>query len=62
LVCREARRAARGGVGDAEEEEGIRVVAAPGPGSGAYERRVEWWRALEKKAMEQGAGRHEPEP
>ncbi|WVF67792.1 hypothetical protein IAT40_002553 [Kwoniella sp. CBS 6097] len=33
------------------EEEGIRVVAEPGEGARAYERRVDWWRALEHKAL-----------
>ncbi|WRT70953.1 uncharacterized protein IL334_007952 [Kwoniella shivajii] len=51
--CREARERLRGGDGgDMElEEEGIRVIASPGPGARAYERRVEWWRALEHRAL-----------
>jgi xylulokinase len=52
--CREKRGATRGkdGKGMELEEEGIRVVASPGEGSRAYERSVEWWRALEDRALE----------
>ena len=51
--CREARARERGQQGDGEvlEEEGIRVVAQPGAGSGVYERSVEWWQALEERAL-----------
>lgn len=53
--CREARKKIRGdeGKGLELEEEGIRIIASPGPGSRAYERRVEWWRELERKALEE---------
>ncbi|ORY30996.1 putative xylulokinase [Naematelia encephala] len=51
--CRQTRAARRGEVktGTDIQEEGIKVVATPGPGSGAYERRVEWWRAMEERAL-----------
>ena len=50
--CREERRAVRGkAAGEMLEEEGIRIVASPGDGSGAYERSVEWWQALEARAL-----------
>ncbi|WVQ74680.1 hypothetical protein IAR50_004284 [Cryptococcus sp. DSM 104548] len=52
--CRAERRRLRGGEGEQAdlEEEGIRVVAAPGEGARAYERRIEWWKGLEQKALE----------
>ncbi|KAK8844529.1 hypothetical protein IAR55_006375 [Kwoniella newhampshirensis] len=52
--CREARKQLRGSAGGdvVLEEEGIRVIASPGPGSRAFERRVEWWRALEQRALD----------
>ncbi|TYJ55824.1 hypothetical protein B9479_003476 [Cryptococcus floricola] len=37
------------------EEEGIRVVAQPGEGARAYERRIEWWKGLERRALEDQA-------
>lgn len=51
--CRETRREARGdeGSGEALEEEGISVVASPGPGRGSYERSVSWWQTLEDRAL-----------
>lgn len=51
--CREARKAARKHSEKEEslEEEGIRVVASPGDGRGAYERSVGWWQALESRAL-----------
>ncbi|ODO04532.1 hypothetical protein I350_05136 [Cryptococcus amylolentus CBS 6273] len=57
--CRAERRKLRGGEGEVGdlEEEGIRVVAQPGEGARAYERRIEWWKGLERKALEdQAAG------
>ncbi|WWD22918.1 hypothetical protein CI109_107413 [Kwoniella shandongensis] len=53
--CREVRKQLRGSEGGEVvlEEEGIRVIASPGPGARAYERRVEWWRALEQRALEE---------
>ena len=56
--CREARAMKRGEKGKEVrevdvEEEGIRVIAVPGSGSGAYERSVDWWRVLEDRAMEE---------
>ncbi|WVW80699.1 hypothetical protein I302_102685 [Kwoniella bestiolae CBS 10118] len=52
--CREKRRKIRGGEGESSDlaEEGIKVIATPGEGARAYERRVEWWRELEAKALE----------
>ncbi|OCF78763.1 xylulokinase [Kwoniella mangroviensis CBS 8886] len=56
--CRDERRRIRGGEGEGQgqevdlAEEGIRVIATPGEGARAYERRVEWWRELEAKALE----------
>lgn len=51
--CREARREARGDgpLADDQDEEGIRVVASPGEGRGAYERSVSWWQTLEDRAL-----------
>ena len=51
--CREIRREVRGDAGGQMEleEEGIRVIASPGPGAGAYERSVAWWQALEQRAI-----------
>jgi xylulokinase len=51
--CREARRKLRGEEQTDEdlEEEGIRTVASPGEGRGAYERSVGWWQALEERAL-----------
>ncbi|ODN86550.1 xylulokinase [Cryptococcus wingfieldii CBS 7118] len=57
--CRAERRKLRGGEGEEKdlEEEGIRVVAQPGEGARAFERRIEWWKGLEQKALEdQAAG------
>lgn len=50
---REARRAAREDqqAEESQDEEGIRVVASPGEGRGAYERSVSWWQALEGRAL-----------
>jgi xylulokinase len=66
-ACRERRKAARettapgtqaaaavAAGANVPEEEGIRVVASPGPASAAYERSVEWWKALEKRALAEG--------
>jgi xylulokinase len=52
--CRMRRAKVRGNVcGQVNmDEEGIRVVAAPGEGAGAYEKSAEWWKALERKALE----------
>nr|XP_019007704.1 xylulokinase [Kwoniella pini CBS 10737]OCF46485.1 xylulokinase [Kwoniella pini CBS 10737] len=51
--CRLARRKLRGGEGERSDlaEEGIRIIASPTEGARAFERRVEWWRELEKKAL-----------
>ena len=51
--CRDARKARRAEKGkeQALEEEGIKVAAQPGPGAAAYERSVEWWKALEARAL-----------
>lgn len=51
--CRSARKAARSSkaVEIDQEEEGIRAVAQPGEGRGAWERSVEWWQSLEDRAM-----------
>ena len=50
---REVRRKARGEEDSRVEleEEGISVVASPGPGRGAYERSVSWWQSLEDRAL-----------
>ncbi|WWC92582.1 uncharacterized protein L201_007541 [Kwoniella dendrophila CBS 6074] len=52
--CRDNRKALRGEEGQRDdiEEEGIRVIATPGEGARAYERRVEWWMGLEHKALQ----------
>jgi xylulokinase len=47
--CRQRRARARGSASG--EDEGIRVVATPGPGAAAYDKSVEWWQALEQRAL-----------
>ncbi|WVR08817.1 hypothetical protein IAU60_005875 [Kwoniella sp. DSM 27419] len=50
--CARARAAARTDKTTIDlEEEGVRVVASPGEGARAYERRVEWWRLMEQRAL-----------
>ena len=57
--CRDRRarlgkRLGRGnkmGDGTVLEEEGIRNVAVPGEGKGAWEGRVGWWADLEARAL-----------
>lgn len=51
-AARRARAVSNGEVRDDDlEEEGIRNVALPGPGTEAWERSLEWWRLLEAKAL-----------
>lgn len=50
--CRDERKQRRkGGKVDGLEEEGIRNVALPGPGSAAYDGIVDRWRSLEQRAL-----------
>lgn len=51
---------AKGDDDEEEGEEGVRVVASPGPGAAAYTQRVEWWRAFEARALrDQSAAKEE---
>lgn len=55
--CREARRETRkgqdskGGLGDNDVEEGVKIVAVPGEGAAAYAQCGEWWKSMEKRAL-----------
>ena len=54
--ARAARKEVRGTMGNSVEleEEGIAVVASPGPHASAYERSIHWWQALEARARGEG--------
>jgi hypothetical protein len=58
--CREERRVARKKMEgkdlrvDADVDEGVRIMARPGHGSGAYAKCIEWWAALEQRALREG--------
>lgn len=41
---------------DADVEEGIRIVARPGPASVAYANSMEWWSELEQRALMESSG------
>ena len=41
---------------DADVEEGIRIVARPGPASEAYANSMEWWSELEQRALRESSG------
>lgn len=55
--CRDSRRVLRKEqqgkdlTVDADVEEGVRIVARPGPASEAYANCMDWWSDLEKRAV-----------
>ncbi|ORX34314.1 xylulokinase [Kockovaella imperatae] len=53
--ARKARGQLRGSMGDDIdlEDEGIAVVASPGPHAAVYEKSLRWWQALERRAVEE---------
>lgn len=55
--CRDTRREARKATEgkdrllDADVDEGVRIMARPGPACEAYAKSMEWWTRLEDRAL-----------